>query len=139
MGGLWHHQDDTSNAPRHNDGDDRARSCARVVAFVGLDAVRGVTRYLCVASRREAVADDGLGIGVIVTSGIGEGEDLQGVGWGGWGGWRWVGHAGGEAWCVATMVVGVGGGQYPVLDFEVKRLTGRAEQHHARVLAAGSV
>ena len=81
MGGaLWHHQDDTSNAPRHNDGDDRARSCARVVAFVGLDAVRGVTRYLCVASRREAVADDGLGIGVIVTSGIGEGENLQGCG-----------------------------------------------------------
>ena len=88
-GGLWLHQEDTSNAPRHDDGDNRARSCARIVAFVGLDVARGVARDLCVASRRKAVADDRLGLWVDVTSGIGEREDLQVVGW--VGGLGWVG------------------------------------------------
>ena len=73
------------DTPRHDDGEGDAYRCARIVAFVGLDAVRGVTRYLCVASRREAVADDGLGLWVVVASGIGEREDLQAVGWVAWG------------------------------------------------------
>ena len=84
-GGLWLPQDETSNAPRHDDGDNRASSCARIVAFVGLDVARGVARDLCVASRREAVADDRLGLWVVVASGIGEREDLQAVGWVAWG------------------------------------------------------
>ena len=41
-GGCGTRQDDHSYAPRHYDGDDCARSCARIVALVGVDAARGV-------------------------------------------------------------------------------------------------
>ena len=43
------------------------------------------------------------------------------------------GRGGGVGGVVATMSWC---GLYPVIDFELKRLAGRAEQHRARVLAA---